>query len=268
MKRLDGSSLRMYLLLVKASVRSRMQHPFNFVVGTIMAAFVNVIDFALIAVVLRRFGQVQDWSMAEVAYLYGVIVLCKALYRTFASDVHQLEKYLVSGDLDQLLTRPVPVLLALMSQNVTLYTAEPLLGVTMVAWSLQQLMAAGQVGWAAVPLTLLMVVTGAVILFAIGLATATAGFWITRIRELQVVTEDASKFAAQYPLSLYPKWLQYVLCTLIPVGFANYIPSLYVLRGEPGFWVMGATALVAGLCLMLSLRFWRFGLSRYQSAGS
>jgi ABC-2 type transport system permease protein len=259
---------RMYLILAAASFRSRMQHPFNFVVGALMAAFVNAVEFALIAVVLSRFGSVQGWSLYEVAYLYGVILLCKTLYRTVASDVHQLEKYLVSGDLDQLLTRPVPVLLALMAQNVTIYTAEFLQSVTMLAVSLGALIRSGQTSWLAVPETIFVVLCGTVICFAIALATATAGFWITRIRELQVITEDAARFAAQYPLSLYPKWLQYVLCTAIPVGFANYIPALYVLRGELGGWVLAATALFAACCLALALRWWRFGLSRYQSAGS
>jgi hypothetical protein len=128
--------LRMYRILVAASFRSRMQHPFNFIVGALMAAFVNAVEFALIAVVLKRFGSVQGWSLYEVTYLYGVILLCKTLYRTVASDVHQLEKYLVSGDLDQLLTRPVPVLLALMAQNVTIYAAEFLQGAAMLAVSL------------------------------------------------------------------------------------------------------------------------------------
>ncbi|KIL39277.1 hypothetical protein SD70_20980 [Gordoniibacillus kamchatkensis] len=260
--------LRMYRMLVIASFRSRMQHPFNFVFGTLMAAVVNVVEFSLIAVVLSRFGSVQGWSTYEVAYLYGAILLSKTLYRTVASDVHHLEKYLVSGDLDQMLTRPVPVLLALMAQNVTIYVAEFLQSAVMLAISLSVLIGSGQTSWLAVPQTLFVVLCGAIICFAIGLATATAGFWITRIRELQVITEDSARFAAQYPLSLYPKWLRYVLCTAIPVGFANYIPSLYVVRGELGGWILAATALFTAGCLALSMRFWRFGLSRYQSAGS
>ena len=74
--------------------------------------------------------------------------------------------------------------------------------------------------------------------FSIGLATATLGFWTTRIEELQVLTEDAARTAAQYPLTLYPKWMSTLLLSAIPVGFVNYIPSLYLLRGEGGAWVL------------------------------
>lgn len=67
---------------------------------------------------------------------------------------------------------------------------------------------------------------------------------------------------------IYPQWLRTVLLTVIPVGFANYVPALYILRGEYGPWAIAGTAVFAFLFLALGLRFWRLGLSRYQSTGS
>ncbi|MNP59835.1 hypothetical protein D3C76_1548630 [compost metagenome] len=59
-----------------------------------------------------------------------------------------------------------------------------------------------------------------------------------------------------------------ILLTVIPVGFVNYIPSLYLLRGQGGAWVLAAIAAVAALCLAASLRFWKYGITKYQSTGS
>jgi ABC-2 type transport system permease protein len=59
-----------------------------------------------------------------------------------------------------------------------------------------------------------------------------------------------------------------ILLTVIPVGFVNYVPSLYLLRGELGAWVLVAIVVVAILSLAASLRFWKFGLTKYQSTGS
>lgn len=114
-----------------------------------------------------------------------------------------------------------------------------------------------------VPWTLFAIGTGAILLFSIGLATATVGFWITRIAELQNFTEDAARTAAQYPLALYPKWLQSLLLVVVPVGFVSYVPSLYIVRGEYGVWLLAGTALAALLCLAGSLAFWRYGLTKY-----
>lgn len=262
------SMVSLYGLLIRTSIKSRMQYKFNFILASFLAALIQISEFLMVAIVLHKFGAIQGWSMYEVAYLFAVMTLSKTVYRTFADEVHHLEKYLVTGELDQLLTRPMPVLLALMPQNFRIMLGEVLQGGFLLAWSLGGMMGNGQAGWIAVPQTLFIICTGAVILFSIGLATATCGFWTTRISELQTITEDAAGTAVRYPLSLYPKWMSTILLVIVPVGFVNYVPSLYILRGELGPWVFVATTVAAGICLALSLRFWKFGMTKYQSAGS
>ncbi|WP_433938785.1 ABC transporter permease [Paenibacillus lautus] len=262
------SWLSLYALLIRTSIKSRMQYKFNFILASFLAALIQISEFLMVAIVLYKFGAIQGWSMHEIGYLFAVMTLSKTLYRTLADEVHHLERYLVNGELDQLLTRPMPVLLALMPQKFRIMLGEVLQGGFLLWWSLNGMMAAGQVGWSAVPQSLYIIVTGAVILFSIGLATATFGFWTTRITELQNLTEDAARTAAQYPLTLYPKWMSSILLIVVPVGLVNYVPSLYILRGELGAWVLPALAGAALLCLILSLKFWQFGLTKYQSTGS
>ncbi|MDZ7542634.1 hypothetical protein GNF83_15825, partial [Clostridium perfringens] len=192
-------ALKMYVLLIRASLRSGMQYKFNFLISTLMAALINLSEFLMVALVLAKFGSIKGWSIYEVGYLYSVIMLSKAIYRSLASDVHHLEKYLVSGDLDALLIRPVPVLLALMTQNYRILFGEFGQGIIILTLAMNGLMQSGQIGWEAIPLTIVVILSGSVILFSIGLVTATFGFWITRIEELQNITEDAARTAAQYP---------------------------------------------------------------------
>ncbi|PYE42779.1 ABC-2 family transporter protein [Paenibacillus barcinonensis] len=262
------SWFHLYKILIRTSIRSRMQYKFNFVLGAILAALIQISEFLMVALVLHKFGAIKGWSLHEVGYLFAIMTLSKTLYRTFGNEVHHLEKYLVGGELDQLLTRPMPVLLALLPQNFRLMVGEVLQGGFILCWSLSGMMNSGQIGWTVIPLSLFVIVTGAIILFSIGLATATIGFWTTRIEELQVITEDAARTAAQYPLTLYPKWMSSLLLIVIPVGFVNYIPALYLLRGEGGAWVLALIAAIALLCLAASLRFWAFGMTKYQSTGS
>lgn len=262
------SWFHLYKILIRTSIRSRMQYKFNFVLGAILAALIQISEFLMVALVLHKFGAIKGWSLYEIGYLFAIMTLSKTLYRTFGNEVHHLEKYLVGGELDQLLTRPMPVLLALLPQNFRLMVGEVLQGGFILCWSLAGMMNSGQIGWTVIPLSLLVIVTGAIILFSIGLATATLGFWTTRIEELQVITEDAARTAAQYPLTLYPKWMSSLLLTVIPVGFVNYVPALYLLRGEGGVWVLALIAAIALLCLTASLRFWAFGMTKYQSTGS
>lgn len=259
---------QLYKILIRTSIRSRMQYKFNFILASVLAALIQISEFLMVALVLHQFGAIKGWSLHEIGYLFAIMTLSKTLYRTFGNEVHHLEKYLVGGELDQLLTRPMPVLLALLPQNFRIMVGEVLQGGFILCWSLAGMMHSGQIGWTVIPLSLLIILTGAIILFSIGLATATLGFWTTRIEELQTITEDAARTAAQYPLTLYPKWMSGILLTVIPVGFVNYIPSLYLLRGQGGAWVLAVIATVAALCLAASLRFWKYGITKYQSTGS
>lgn len=262
------NGLKLYALLIRASIRSRMQYKFNFMFSSLMAALLNVAEFLMIAVIMLKFGSIKGWSLAEVGYLYSVLILSRSIYRMLASDVHHLEKYLVSGDLDQLLIRPLPLLLTLMTQNFTVLLGEVVQSIVILIISMDHLIDSGSITYMAIPLTVIVICSGAVILYTIGLMTATLGFWITRISDLQNLTEDAARNAAQYPLVLYPNWLKYALLTIVPVGFANYVPALYILRQEIGGWVIAATAVFALGFFFLGLRFWSLGISRYQSTGS
>ncbi|WP_172199799.1 ABC transporter permease [Saccharibacillus qingshengii] len=262
------SYIKLYLLLIRTSIRSRMQYRFNFALGTILAALIQLSEFLMVAIVLAKFGSVQGWSVHEVGYLFAVMTFSKTIYRTFGDEVHHLERYLVEGELDQLLTKPLPVLLTLMPRSFRVMFGEVIQGGAIMIWALGAMLGSGQVTWWAIPQTVFAVLTGAVVLFAIGLATATCGFWTTRISMLQNMTEDAAQTAARYPLTLYPDWMGGLLLTAIPVGLVNYLPALYILRGELGIWVFPLLAAAACLVLLFALRFWTFGISRYQSTGS
>lgn len=260
--------LELYVLLIRTSIRSSMQYKLNFFLGSFLAAFIQIAEFLMIAIVLHRFGAIQGWNIYEVGYLFAIMTLSKTVYRSIANEVHHLEKYLVSGDMDGLLTRPLPVLFTLLPQRFRIMLGEWLQGGFVFGWSIHGMMNDGQIGWIAVPQSLFVILTGAVLLFSIGLATATIGFWTTRISELQTFTEDAAGTAARFPLSLYPNWLAGMLLFVLPVGLVNYVPALYILRGEWGPWIFLVILVAAMGFLAISLRFWKFGMTKYQSTGS
>lgn len=260
--------IKLYLLLIRASIRSRMQYRFNFAFGTVLAAIIQLSEFLMVAIVLAKFGAVQGWTMYEVGYLFAVMTLAKTVYRTFGNEVHNLERYLVEGELDPLLTKPLPVLLSLMPRGFRLMPGELLQAGAILTWAMGAMLRSGQISWWAIPQTLFAALTGGILLFAIGLATATCGFWTTRISMLQNMTEDAAQTAARYPLTLYPGWMSGLMLTAIPVGLVSYVPALYILRGELGVWVFPLLAAAACVSVLLALAFWRYGIGKYQSTGS
>lgn len=262
------SWMKIWWTLVAANMRASMQYKWNFVLFTLLAAFVSVAEFLGLAVVLHAFGAIKGWSVWEIGYLYGLLMTCKYIYRGLASAVNNFEPYLVTGQLDQLLLRPLPVLLSLMTSRSRKVTGELLQSLAVLGVCIGVLLRDGQVSWWAVPQTMLAAATGTAIMFAVGLATAACGFWLTRIDDLYVLTDNATTTACQYPLSLFPAWLQSILIFVIPFGFINYMPALYIVKGQWGAWILALAAGVAAVSLTASLLLWRLGLTRYQSTGT
>lgn len=259
---------KIYLRLLAASVRAQMQYRFDFLVSTLLYAGLTVIDFGTVAVVLTRFKVVGGWQLPEVALLAGVPGVAWGLYRTFASELHEIEPYLASGSFDSFLTRPYPPLLLLMAQKFDLGRIGGILqGILVLGTGIWYFLAGGGAPLAALYILLLPLAAFG-IMVGLSLATAGVGFWIIRVEQLQHFVLGAPMAAANYPMAIFPGWLRRVLTFLLPVGAWAYFPLRYLLGKGGTAFALGAPLLAAGLLLSAGYLLWRAGLNRYQSAGS
>lgn len=257
------------MLLTGASLRSRMQYKLDFLTSAVTYGFIMAIDFILLAAILNRFSQVKGWGLFEVGVLYGVSSTAFSLFRTLAPEIHEFDKYMIHGEFDSLLIRPVSPLFLLITKNLDLGRVGGVVqGLIILGISLVGLSQENRVSLLLLLYIPIAVIVGTVISFALGVGTAAIGFWTHQIREIQVFTLYASFNAANYPVSLYPSWLKAIFYTVIPVAFVNYVPIVYLL-GKGGNWYNLLLApLVAAASLMLSLRLWNYGIRHYHSTGS
>ena len=83
---------------------------------------------------------------------------------------------------------------------------------------------------------------------------------------MNIFTDGAREYG-KYPMGVYGKRVIQLCTFIIPYALVQYYPLLYLLdkRREPWLAVL---PLLAALFLIPSYGFWRFGVRRYQSAGS
>lgn len=77
---------------------------------------------------------------------------------------------------------------------------------------------------------------------------------------------------AQYPLSIFTGWLRKFFIYIVPLGCVNYFPLMLITGRQD---VLGSTPLMqifsplAGVVfLLVALKLWQCGVTRYQSTGS
>jgi ABC-2 type transport system permease protein len=261
--------MNLFIKLVSGSIRSQMQYKINFLVSSISYGLIMAVDFILLAAILHRFDEVKGWNLYEVGLLYGISSVAITLYRVFGVEIHNFEKYMVEGEFDSLLIRPVSPLSLLLTKNLDLSRiGGTVQGILILVISIIGLNLNSFDAFLLLVYLPISIISGVVICFSLGLLTATIAFWTQRIKDFQVFTLYAPFNAANYPMNIYPGWLKIIFFTVIPVGFMNYTPILFLLHKGGTAWNLLLPPLVAVIFAGLTLRFWQFGIRHYHSTGS
>ena len=262
--------LRLYLDFLGASVRSQMQYKMAFALRSMADLLIVVADFAPTYFLVRFFGGLEGWSLAELALFYGMVELSWA---PVEGALHGFENFgvcLIQGDLDRWLLRPRSLVLQVASHWFEIRKlgrvaqAAIVLGVA-VWWLGFDLRALAWVG---------LGVAGGILFFSgVVFFGAASHFWtLGQTSELQNMLTYGGSAALTYPVSIYSDWFRRVVTFGVPLAFVNYFPALAALGrvesdGWPPFVPWLSPFVCLGVLLLARAAFTR-GVERYESTGS
>lgn len=264
-------SVRIYLLLAGAWMRSAAQYPASMVMLVLTQAVATSLDLAAILILFAHTPRLGGFSLPEVMFLYGTAGVSFAVADVILGTAERLGEHIRQGTLDTLLVRPVGPLLQIATEDFSPRRMGKFVPtVTVLVVSLVRL----PVAWtpvraAAVPL---MLVCGAWIFAALWVLTATWQFAVVDGRQAGNSITYGGGYLTQYPLSLFGRDALRGLTWVVPLAFVNWEPALYVLGradplGLPVFFRFAAPLVAAVLSVLAALA-WRTGLRRYRSTGS
>src|SRR5260370_3137840 len=168
---------RLYGRYVGPSIRAQMQYPTSFLLLSIGHFTITFVEFVGLWSLFRRFGQVDGWTIGQVAFFYAVInigvAIADAISRGF--EVFGTE-FVKTGAFDRLLMRPRATALQLLGHEIRLNRVGRLLQGLLVLAIASNLSA---IDWNVPNIFLLLVtVAGASALFlGILVLHATLAFW-------------------------------------------------------------------------------------------
>lgn len=266
-----GERLAIYRHLVAAQWRSQLQYRTNFVLDTIAIALTSCMDFVAIAIIFNRIPRLDEWSLAEVAFLYGAAGVAFGLADMLFGNVDHFPAAIRQGTFDQILTRPVGTLLQVMSADVPLRR----LGRVFQAGTVL-LIAVAQLGIDWTPgraaMMAVMLTAGAAIFSAIHILGAATVFWLTDTSEVGNAFTYGGAFLTSYPLSVYGVWLRRLMAFGVGLAFVTYFPALYILdKPDPLGFPSGlrfASPVAAAVMGVVAGLVWRLAVRHYRSTGS
>lgn len=260
-----------YRSLAAMRIRADLQYRVSFLLFLAASLIINLFDFLGIAVLFSNTETLGDWTLSEVAFLYGSAGVCFGLADLIVGQIDLLPAKIKDGSFDVVLTRPVNALVNLAASEFTLRRfgkisqAATVLVVSLVVndieWTPGRLLA-----------LVMMVISGTVIAMAAWVTTSSIAFWFVNTREAANAFTYGGNLAIAYPLHLFDQWLRVLLTYVIPLVFVSYVPALYILDLDtplnlPDELRWGGP--VAAIMMVVVARLvWRAGLRRYSSTGS
>lgn len=258
--------LSLYWAFLLQQFKSYAEYRMNFIIGASSTFFMQAANLLTLWVVMQQIPSFNGWSFYELLLVYGLITLSKSINHMFADNLWTVGRvYIRSGQFDRFLVRPLDPLFHLIADRFCYDgVGNFLVGFILLVMALIGLN---------ITLTPLMVfyvcvavLSGGGIFIALNLITCVSAFWIMDSVPVTRAVFDNHLFA-QYPLTIYPRAVTFLLTWLIPYGFASFYPASYILGRDVSAYVWAGPA-VAAVLLFLGYKFWQFGLRAYSSTGS
>ena len=266
-------SLQLYVRLISVQIRSQMQYRSNFIADILATSFITAVVFLSLAFVFQRFDNIAGWSLAEVAFLYGMVEAAFGVMDMVFSgfDPQNFGRQVRLGRFDQLLLRPISLTLQVLgSEFIIRRLGRILQGSVILIIALRAL----QIEWTIVKVIYIPVIFVSIIMFFGGLFIigATITFWsFESIEIINILTYGGSEMIS-YPMSIYPSGILKFFTYVIPAIFLLYYPALYILDKPDPFGfpkVVYFLSPIVGLYLLLiGIIYWKYGIRHYQSTGT
>lgn len=259
-----------YRAVLASRVRSQRSYRTSFGLDLGSSFLVGVVELAEVWVLFYNVDRLGGFTFAQILLVFGVADLCFSLADLAFGHCDQLPDYVRSGRLDVFYLRPQPLLLQLVTSEISLRRlARAAVGVAALTIGL----VVNDIDWglSAVAILVIAVLSGLATFSALFVTAAGLQFFLVNGAEMTNAFVYGGRYAASQPASVWPRSIVVVFGFFFPMAFTAYLPVLWLL-GLPGTewlpaWLGWCAPLAAVWSWALALLCWRWGVRHYQGAG-
>jgi ABC-2 type transport system permease protein len=260
-----GKLFKVWMMVASRAAQSQLLTSWAGVLFVIGKAVRFLLFLVFLMAVMGSAGSLAGYSREQVVWFFLVFNLVDIVVQLLFRGVYLFRARVVSGNYDLDLLKPWPSWFRPLfgwTDVLDLITLVPFVGL-MVWYVVSNGLMAGVEG---VVMFLLMFANALALGFGFHLFVCGVGILTTEIDHLVWVYRDLTSMA-RFPTDIYARGVRWVLTFTIPVVVLITVPAKAMLGLLAWKWV-GVSLAVGVVFVWLSMRFWKFALSRYSSASS
>lgn len=259
-----------YRAVLASRVRSQRSYRSNFAIDLVTSLLVGLTELAEVWLLFHQVRVLGGLDFRQVLLVFGIADLCYSTADLFVGHCDNLPKYVRAGTLDVFYLRPQPLLLQLMTSDISLRR------ITRAAIGLASMiidLSINDIRWSAasVALLALTLVSATLIFSAMFIWAAGTQFFLIQGAEFTNAFVYGGRYASTQPAAVWSTPLKVLFGFVFPMALSSYVPTLRLL-GLPGpaglpSWLAWCTPLAALWIWAFALFMWRLGVRHYQGGG-
>ncbi|MCK6255764.1 ABC-2 family transporter protein [Fictibacillus sp. KIGAM418] len=247
-------------------LKTRLTYRADMLVEIFSDLLFQAVNLIFILVVFGHTSLLKGWSKDEMVFIYGFFLVPFAVFGAFFNIWDFTDRYIVKGEMDRILTRPIHSLFQIILERMEL---ESLFGgVTGLAIMYY---AGNNLGlslhWYDPFIFLVLVAGGALVYAGIFVTLASIGFWSDSRTDIMPMMYNIGNYG-RYPVDIYNRIIRYVLTWILPFAFVGVYPAAYFLGREEWYHYAFITPLIGVIFFAISVFLWNIGVTKYRGAGN
>lgn len=247
-------------------MKTRLQYRADVFVELISDLLLQAVNLIFILVVFGHTDFLNGWSRDEIIFIYGFFLVPYAIFSAFFNIWDFNERYIVKGEFDRVLTRPVHSLFQIILERIEL---ESLFG---AVTGLIVMFYAGvrldlQISWYDPFLFVLFVVGGVLVYAGTFIMVACISFFADANTSIMPMMYNIGNYG-RYPVDIYNRAIRFILTWILPFAFVGVYPAAYFLKKTEWYAYSFLTPLIGAVFFILSVLLWNAGVKRYRGAGN
>lgn len=236
--------------------------------GAAIFIIAKILRFVFFLIFLTLLGQrtnlLANYTIWQMIFFFSVFNLVDSIPQFFLREVYRFRNYVVSGEFDYFLTRPIsPLFRSLFGGSDILDIPIILISTGLIIVSANHI---GEITFYSLLIFSILLTNAIIIAVALHIFILGLGILTTEIENSIMIYRDLTQMG-RVPVDIYKEPLRAVITFVLPVGIMMTFPAK-ALMGLLSLQTAVISVAISFVGFYLSYKFWNFALSRYSSASS